>query len=455
MNKGERQLSLLYAKRRNMQNELFEKMPVHKAYFKLGLPVVFGMVISLIYNMVDTYFIAQTGNTNLVAGVSIGAPIFTLMIALGDIFGLGGSSVISRLFGQKLDDDGKRLSVFCFYGALLCGILVAAILMIFRSPILYLLGADAETIPYASQYYTFIALGAPFIIVTYTPSNLLRTEGFATASMIGSILGAVINMILDPIFIAVLGLGAAGAAIATVIGNICTDIFFVWFLLMKSKRLSISPAGFHITAAEIGSILAIGIPASITNLTQSLGIALTNRFLLPYGNDKLAAMGIVMKVNLIAVLILVGFAFGAQPLIGYNYGAKNQARLKEILRFCYSFECGAAAVLAAVLSLAAPALLGMFIQDTSIVNTGVPMLRMQQLGMIFMAVVLVTTCTFQSAGKAWGAFLLSASRQGVIFAAVILLASGLFGYTGVLLSQAVSDILTAGLAVILLCRMKI
>ncbi|MDE7232703.1 MAG: MATE family efflux transporter [Lachnospiraceae bacterium] len=433
-----------------MENELFEKMPVHKAYFKLGLPVVFGMVISLIYNMVDTYFIAQTGNTNLVAGVSIGAPVFTLMIALGDIFGLGGSSVISRLFGQKLDDDGKRLSVFCFYGALLCGILVTALLMIFRQPVLHLLGADAETMSYASQYYTFIALGAPFIIVTYTPSNLLRTEGFAAASMIGSVLGAVVNMILDPIFIAVLGLGAAGAAIATVIGNICTDIFFVWFLLMKSKRLSVNPTGFHITAAEIGSIFAIGIPSSITNLTQSLGIALTNRFLLPYGNDKVAAMGIVMKVNLIAVLILVGFAFGAQPLIGYNYGAKNQDRLKKILKFCYSFECGAAAVLAIVLSLAAPALLGMFIQDASIINIGVPMLRMQQLGMIFMAVVLVTTCTFQSMGKAWGAFWLSASRQGLIFAAVILIASGMFGYSGVLLSQAVSDLLTAGLAVILL-----
>ena len=430
-----------------MQNELFEKTPVHKAYFKLALPVVFGMIISLVYNMVDTYFIAQTGNTNLVAGVSIGAPVFTLMIALGDIFGLGGSSVISRLFGQKLDDDGKRLSVFCFYGAFLCGILVTVVLMIFRQPILYVLGADMETMSYASQYFTFIALGAPFIIVSYTPLNLLRTEGFAAASMTGAVLGAVINMILDPIFIAVLGFGAAGAAIATVLGNICTDIFFVRFLLLKSDRLSINPSGFHVTAAEIGQILAIGIPASITNLMQSLGIALTNRFLLPYGNDKVAAMGIVMKVNLIAVLVLVGFAFGAQPLIGYNYGAKNRARLKEILRFCYSFECSVAIALTAVLSLAAPALLGIFMQDASIVSTGVAMLRMQQIGMIFMAVVLVTTCTFQSAGKAWGAFLLSVSRQGVLFAIVILLASGMFGYSGVLLSQAVSDILTAGLAV--------
>ncbi len=433
-----------------MENELFEKVPVPKAYFTLALPVVFSMVVSLVYNMVDTYFIAQTGNTNLVAGVSLSAPVFTLMIALGDIFGLGGSSVISRLFGEKKDEDGKRLSVFCFYAAILCGIVVTIVMMMLREPILYVLGADQDTISYASGYFTYIVLGAPFIILSFTPSNLLRTEGFATAAMTGNILGAVVNMILDPVFISVLGLGAAGAAIATVIGNIFADLFYVWFLLKKSRRLSINPAGFHIHIAEVGQILAIGIPASITNLMQSIGIALTNRSLLPYGNDRVAAMGIVMKVNLIAVLILVGFAFGAQPLIGYNYGAKNHARLKEILRFCYEFECGAAAVLAGALSLAAPAMIGLFMQDASIIEIGVPMLRMQQMGMVFTAVVLVTTCTFQSAGKAVGAFLLSVSRQGVVFAAVLFIASKTFAYSGVLMAQAVSDLLTAILAVILL-----
>ncbi|MDE6405064.1 MAG: MATE family efflux transporter [Lachnospiraceae bacterium] len=432
-----------------MENDIFEKTPVPKAYFKFALPVVLSMVVSLVYNMVDTYFIARTGNTNLVAGVSLSAPVFTLMIALGDIFGLGGSSVISRLFGEKRDEDGKRLSVFCFYAALLCGVLVTAGMMLLREPILYMLGADRETFAYASGYYTYIVLGAPFIIVSFTPSNLLRTEGLSTAAMVGSILGAVVNMILDPVFISVLGLGAAGAAIATVIGNIIADIYYVWVLLSKSRRLSVNPAGFHIHMVEVGQILAIGIPASITNLMQSLGIALTNRFLLPYGNDKVAAMGIVMKANLIAVLVLVGFAFGAQPLIGYNYGAKNHARLKEILRFCYGFECCTAAVLAGVLSLAAPALIQVFMQDKAIIEIGVPMLRMQQMGMVFTAVVLVTTCTFQSAGKAVGAFLLSVSRQGAVFAAVLLLASKAFGYHGVLMAQAASDLLTAILAVFL------
>ena len=176
-----------------MQEEIFEKYPIPKAYFKLALPVVFSMVISLIYNMVDTYFIAGTGNTDLVAGVALGTPIFTLMIALG--------------------------------------VVVTVVLMLLRSPILGLLGASEATWEYASQYYTCIALGAPFIIVALTPSNQLRTEGFATASMIGSVLGAVVNIILDPVMIFGLGWGAAGAATATVIGNVCTDIFFVWFLI--------------------------------------------------------------------------------------------------------------------------------------------------------------------------------------------------------------------------------
>ncbi|MCC8106859.1 MAG: MATE family efflux transporter [Clostridiales bacterium] len=432
-----------------MENELFEKTPVHKAFFSLSMPVVMGMVVSLLYNMVDTYFIAQTGNTNLVAGVSLGAPIFTCMIALGDILGLGGSSVISRLFGQKRDEDGKRISIFCFYVSFLGGILVAALLLLFRTPMLNLLGADQDTRQYAFQYYTYIALGAPFIILTFTPNNQLRTEGLAKHSMIGSILGTVVNIVLDPLCISTLGLGAAGAAIATVIGNICTDLYYVWVLQKKSRKLSMDPRGFSITGAEIRQILAIGIPASVTNFMTSLSMTLTNRSLLPYGNDKVAAMGIVMKVNMIAVLVLVGFAFGPQPLTGYNYGAKNQKRLKEILAFCYKFECALAVLFAVLLSAAARPLLGLFTADQGLIQTGVEMLRWQQAGMLFVAIVLVTTCTFQSAGKAMGAFWLSVSRQGIIFAAVLFVLSGMLGYSGILMAQAVSDLLTAILALVL------
>ncbi len=436
-----------------MENELFEKAPIHKAYFKFALPVVFSMVISLIYNMVDTYFIARTGNTNLIAGVSLGAPVFTLMIAFGDIFGLGGSSLISRLFGEKKDEDGKRISVFCFYAAILFGILVTAVMLLFRMPILKLLGTDTDTLPYASQYYTYIAIGAPFIILALTPSNILRTEGLASESMIGSILGSVVNIVLDPLFIFTLGMGAAGAALATVIGNVFTDLFFVWVIVKKSKRLSIHPKLLHIHPAEFGQLLVIGIPASITNIMQSLGITLTNRYLLSYGNLKIASMGIVMKVNMICVLVLVGFAFGAQPLIGYNYGAKNKDRLKEILKFSYTFLGILSVALASLLALAAPLMMRLFVKDTEMIATGVPMLRLQLAGMLFVAIVLVTTTTFQSAGKALGAFLLSISRQGVFLILTLAAGSALFGYYGILAAQACSDFLTALLAVFLFRKM--
>lgn len=435
-----------------MDNEWFEKAPVYKAYFKFSLPVVCGMMISLIYNMVDTWFIARTGNTDLVAGIALGAPVFILMVAMGDMFGLGGASVISRLFGQKKDDEGRKISIFCFYAAIVTGFIVSALMILFRQPILGLLGANQDTMPYASSYYTYIALGAPLIIVSSIPNNQLRTEGFATQSMIGGAIGSVANIILDPIFIFGFGWGAAGAAIASVLGYVCTDIFYVWLLLRRTKKLSVDIREFRVVPSEVLQILSIGVPACITNLMQSIGMTMLNRFLIPYGNDRVAAMGIVTKVNLIAAFIIIGFAFGAQPLIGYNYGAGNRDRLKKILRFCYGYECAVAVTISGIMSLAAPHLIRMFIADEQIVAIGTPMLRMLQIGMVFMAVVLVTTVTFQAAGKAWGAFLLSVSRQGVIFAVVIFTASRLFGYTGVLMSQPVADVLTALLAVVLFVR---
>ena len=337
-----------------MENELFEKTKVSKAYMTLALPVVLGMVVSLIYNMVDTFFIARTGNTALIAGVSLGTPIFTLMIALGDIFGVGGSSVISRLFGKKEYEDGRRISVFCFYAAIAVGIVVSIILLAAKQPILGLLGCDETTWQYAGDYYQWIALGAPFIIVQLTPNNLVRTEGFAKASMIGTMIGAVVNITLDPVFIYTLGLGAAGAAIATVLGNICGDIFYVIFIIKKCRYLSVDFRKLKVTGAEVLAVLAIGIPASVTNFMQSIGVTLTNRFLQPYGTDKVAAMGIALKIIMISVLVMVGFAFGGQPLVGYNYGAKNKKRFNETIRFAFLLEVLTGAGMAIVLGAAAP-----------------------------------------------------------------------------------------------------
>lgn len=429
-----------------MQNELFESASVPKAYMKLALPVVLSMMVSLVYNMVDTYFIALTGKQELVAGVSLAAPIFTLMIAFGDIFGLGGSSLISRLFGEKREEEAKRASAFCLWAAIGFGIFVTIVLLVFSTPILKLLGTDAATFEYAGEYYTWIAVGAASIILGLVPSNILRTEGLAMQAMAGSILGSIVNIILDPVFIFGLGQGAAGAAMATVIGNVIADVYYIYVMNKKAKRLSVSLKEIKIPGTMIRDILVIGIPASITNLMQSIMIMITNHYLIAYGTDKVAAMGIALKANMISAFILVGFAFGGQPLVGYNYGARNKKRLKEILRFAYLFEAGLALVFTISISVFAPAIIKIFMNQSDIITNGAMMLRFQQLGMVFMAVTLVSTCVCQSVGSAAGAFALSISRQGVLYAISLMVLNAIFGYTGIIATQACADVLTAVIA---------
>ena len=430
-----------------MKNELFETTPVPKAYLTLAFPVVLSMMVSLIYNMVDTYFIALTGKQDLVAGVSLAVPVFTLMIAFGDIFGLGGSSIISRLLGEKNETAAKKASAFCIWTSIGFGLLVTLILLLFRAPVPALLGAKGDTCQHASDYYTWIAIGAAAIIFGLVPSNILRTEGMAAQAMVGSILGSIINIVLDPVFIFVLNQGAAGAAIATVLGNIFADCYYLFVIVTKSQRLSASIREIHISGTMARDIFTIGIPASITNLMQSFMVMMTNHFLLAYGTDKIAAMGIALKANMITALILVGFAFGGQPLIGYNYGSRNQKRLKEILKFAYLLEMGLGLVFTILMSVFAPAIIGIFMKDPDIMANGAAMLRCQQLGMVFMSVTLVSTCVCQSVGNALGAFLLSVCRQGVLYAAFLFLLSNLFGYHGILLSQACADLATAVMAV--------
>lgn len=429
------------------ENVLFEKTPVPKAYIKLALPVVLSMVVSLVYNMVDAYFIALTGVQELVAGVSLVVPIFTLMVAFGDIFGLGGSSAISRLFGEKREEEAKRVSAFCIWAVVIFGACVTIILLLFRGQILGILGADEVTRQYASAYYTWIVAGAVFIIFGLVPSNILRTEGLATEAMVGSVLGSVVNIILDPVFIFALKQGAAGAAIATVLGNVIADIYYIYAIIKKAKRLSASFSKAKISGNMIRNILAIGITASITNLMQSFMVMMTNHFLLGYGTDKIAAMGIALKVNMITALILVGFAFGGQTLIGYNFGSGNRKRLKEILKFAYVFEVGLGLIFTIIMCVLAPTIIKIFMKDPDIITNGAIMLRFQQMGMMFMAVTLVSTCVCQSVGNAVGAFVLSISRQGVFYVIALLVLSNMMGYTGVLISRACADVMTAIMAV--------
>lgn len=428
---------------------VFDTEHLVKTYFTQALPVVFSMIIGLVYNLADTYFIAQTGNTLVVAGVSVCAPVFTVLMAFGNVYAQGGSSLISRLMGKNDQGSVRRVSSFCFYLAIATGVVLAVPMIIFQGPILRMLGASDDVMPYAGEYYLVLAVSAPAIILPFIHSNLLRCEGSSTLSMLGNVGGSVINIILDPVFIQVLGMGAAGAAIATVIGNLASDLFFLVIVLKKSRYLSVDPRGWRVSGGELRQIFSVGITAAVTNIASSVCVVVVNQCLKGYGDEKIAAWGISSKVAMIAQMVLIGLAFGGVPLFGYLYGGKDFKNLKKLLRFCVGFICGYGLVMAALIIAFAPWLVGIFMDDPGVNADSMVMLRWQVSGSAFAGVVLLFTCLFQATGKAAPALALSLSRQGLVFLLVLGIAVLIAGYGGLLAAQPVADALSAGLAVVM------
>ena len=261
--------------------------------------------------------------------------------------------------------------------------------------------------------------------------------------------GSVLNIILDPIFISGLGWGAWGAALATALGYALTDGIALVFVLQKSKTLSVNLHQAHVDRGEFTQIFTVGLTAAVTNIASSVCVVFLNQYLLPYGDEKIAAMGLVMRVTMIVQLILVGFSFGGVPLFGFLYGAGEKEKLKKLLRFCTFFLCGLAAVESLAVFLLAEPLMKLFIDNADIIADGTVMLRWMISGMVFCAIVLLYTCLFQATGKALQALVMSLSRQGVLFIIVFLIATAVAGYNGFLASQLIADAVSAALAIIL------
>ncbi len=358
-----------------MQSMIFDSNHPVREYFKLSLPVVLSMLVSLIYNLADTFFIGRTNNADLVAGVSLCVPVFTLLMAFGNIYGQGGNSLISRALGKQNHDLVRHISSFCFWGALLTGVGLTFVGLVFSKPIL-------------------------------------------------------------------MSLGAQGAAIATVLGYVATDLYFLYVLRKKSSLLSLRWKA----QADKKEILGIGASAAITNITQSVCIILMNQCLLPYGSEQIAAMGIVLKVTMIVQLLLTEFAFGGAPLYGYLFGSQNFGTLKKLIRFCALWMGGLALALSLPLFCFPKALLSVFIQVNTVIEAGATMLRWQCAGMVFGGLVLFFTVLFQTTGKMAPSYILSLSRQGIVFVVVLFVLKSAFGYSGIFASQAVADWFSAAIA---------
>lgn len=433
----------------NTNRELFEDAPVGRAVAMMAVPTIITMLVVVIYNMADTFFIGQTNDAMQVAAVSLATPVFLVFMALGNLFGIGGSSAISRALGEKNEERAKQISAFCCYGSLGIGVIMMVLFLVGMDFILKLIGASPNTIDYARAYLTYVAFGGPFIMFGTAFGNILRGEGAAKESMIGNMIGTVTNIILDPIMILGFGWGVVGAAVATVIGNMCACIFYLVYFLRKKSALSIQPRYFKMGERIATSVMAIGIPASLNNILMSLSNIVLNNVLISYGDTPVAAMGVAMKANMLVVLLQIGLCAGIQPLIGYNYGARNLKRLRQVYRFTGLCAVVMGSLLTALMVIAREPIIRAFIDDQAVVESGIGMMIALQISGPLIGILFLNINTLQGMGKALPSLLLTVCRQGLAFVPLLFILNAIFGLNGAIYSQSLADYVSIVLSTVI------
>lgn len=430
--------------------EIFEKASVPKAVFINIIPSIVSMLMVLVYNLADTFFIGQTQNAYMVAAISLATPAFLLFMALGMLFGVGGTSLISRLLGEGRAKDANHACSFCFWTSLAVGAAGMILILTATDFVANLCGATPDTVGYVREYLRIIAFGIPFLVVSNAFSSIIRAEGRANIAMMGMILGNVANIVLDPIMILGFGWNVAGAAAATVIGNILSAAFYIAHLVSKRSMLSISPKNYRAGGGIATGVLAIGIPASLNSMLMSTSNIIINNLMGKYGDMAVAGLGVAMKVNMIAVMLLIGVGTGIQPLLGYNFGARNKKRFMAVLRFSLIFAVALSAVMTVICYFGAGPMVSAFLEQADAYSYGMEFARILIISGPILGVLFVMINTIQSMGAAIPSLVLSLSRQGLIYLPI------LFGINAfipsarnLVMAQPAADYLAAALSVVL------
>lgn len=426
----------------NKNLEVFSNAPVPKAVLINVLPAIIAMVMVLIYNLADTFFIGQTHNDILIAAVSLAIPVFLIFMAVGTVFGIGGTSVISRALGEGRTDYAKKVCSFCMWGCVIVGIALSLIFLIFMDRILAMVGADAETGGPAKTYLTIVSIGGIFVVISNCYSNILRAEGQAGKAMMGQIIGNLLNVILDPIMILAFDWGIAGAAIATVVGNIFGAVYYILYFLRGKSALSIHPKDFTVRDKVCSSVLAIGIPASLGSLLMSISQIVVNSQMAKYGNMAIAGMGVAMKVTMITGMVCIGMGQGVQPLLGFCVGAKKWDRFKKIMNFSLVFALLLSLAMTGICYLLTKQIVQAFLTDPTAFDYGMQFSRILLSTSFLFGIFYVLCNALQAMGAATAALVVNLSRQGIIYIPAVFIMQALLGINGLAWAQPVADVLS-------------
>lgn len=423
-----------------MKNEaLFRDKPVWTAIFSLAIPSCITILIMTIYNMADMFFVGMLGDTAQVAAVSIVSPIFSLVMAAATMLGAGGCSVVANAIGAGKKEDAKTYSSLCCMASVILGVTCSIVMLSATTPILNLLGANKDIMDSAYTYMRTLAVGVPFMLFSTGFASILRAEGAIKEGLIGNMIGTVLNIVLDPIFIIVIQKGVAGAAIATVIGNVVSSVFYLYFIVRKASVISLNPRDAMKNPLGLFHILAIGLPNGISSVLAGLASTFSNNLLVGYGTDAVAAMAAAGKAVMVITMIHMGICMGVQPLIAYTYGAKNGKRMKEILKKMALLTFGIGTLTTVICFIAKHALIGLFIKDVSAASIGESLVIYLVLASPFMGIFYLSTNFLQASGKALFATIISALRQGGILLPCLYLMEHFIGFTGIAVAHTIAD----------------
>ena len=424
---------------RNNKLELLGSAPIPKALMALGIPIMIGMLINALYNLVDAYFVGGLGESQMGA-ISVVFPLGQVVVGLGLMFGNGAASYLSRLLGRGNKDTANRVASTALYSSILIGTIIILFSTIFLKPILAMLGATETIMPYALTYSRIYILSCVFNV---TMNNIVSGEGAAKTTMCALLLGAALNIGLDPLFIYTFNMGVAGAAIATAISQMVSTLVYLTYVLRKRSAFSFSVKAFSPTGQMMAEILKIGIPTLVFQLLTSLSITLINRAASDYGDSVIAGMGAVTRITSMGTLVVFGFLKGFQPIAGFSYGAKKFNRLREVIKTSIIWSTSFCLVVGLVMAVFSTQIISQFTEgDTQMISAGQKSLFANGITFILFGFYTVYSSLFLALGKGAAGFFLGACRQGICFVPVILLLPMVWGMNGILYAQPIADVIS-------------
>lgn len=429
--------------------ELLERSPVPQAILKLSIPTVLSNIVSLLYNLTDTYFIGLLDDPVQLGAISLAFPVFMLIQAIGNVFGNGAPSYISRCLGAKRYDEVKRTSAVSVYVSSAATIVIGIAIFAFMDPILHLLGTSKANIGPTRSYLQVIVAFAVVIILQVILSSMLRAVGKVKEAVIGIIIGTVLNIILDPVFILVFHQGVAGAAIATIIGNFVGVVYYIVVYIKGDIPLSIQLKDCRPSVRIFSEVLKIGLPNSVSVIIMSCSNIILNNLASDFGDHVVSAYGVSGKLIQMVFMIVVGYVTGYMPFAGYNYGAGNFKRMLSALKFTMLSGTGICLVLLVPFVWLSPNFVRAFTTDAQIIDVGVRFLRAQAWAVPIMAVQSTMMVTFQATGQAIRAMTVNMGRQLLYNIPFLFLFSRLWGLNGLLHAQMAADYCTVITAVLI------